>query len=73
MEAHNSVLSNNWETNIETMVIYFLQNALWHVISVSKVLELLISFIFKMSVIHVLCCTESIKITRQNVGLQKSF
>lgn len=73
MEAHNSVLGNNWETNVEIMVICFLKNALWHVISVFKVLELLISFLFKMSLIHVLRCTESIEITRQNVGLQKSF
>lgn len=40
----------------------------WHIISVFKVLELLISFFFfKIPLKHFSCCTVNIKVTRENV------
>lgn len=48
----------------------------WHIISVFQVLELLTSFFFKIPLKHLPCCTENIKVTRQNVrklGFERVF
>lgn len=50
------------------MVNGFLKIVPRHIISVFKVLQLLIRSFFKMPLKHLSCCTENIKVTKDNVG-----
>lgn len=66
-ETSNSGSRNDWEKKVEVMVNSFLKVAPWHIVPVFKVLELLISCFFKIPLKHLSCCTETSKVTRENV------